>query len=79
MGGAAARRLLATGHDVVVWNRSPERTEPLVAAGAAAAESPADAVRRADALLTFLAHPDALRAVTDGPDGLAAGVGGDTT
>jgi len=79
MGGAAARRLLATGHDVVAWNRSPERAEPLLATGAAAAESPADAARRAQVVLTFLAHPDALREVTGGPDGLAAGVGDDTT
>jgi 3-hydroxyisobutyrate dehydrogenase-like beta-hydroxyacid dehydrogenase len=50
-----------------------------VAAGAAVAESPADAARRADVVLTFLADPEALRAVTDGPDGLAAGVGDDTT
>jgi 3-hydroxyisobutyrate dehydrogenase/2-hydroxy-3-oxopropionate reductase len=79
MGGSVARRLLDTGHDVVVWNRSPEKAELLVTAGAIRADTPAEAARSADAVLTFLADPEALAAVTDGPDGLAAGVDGDTT
>lgn len=79
MGSRIARRLLDVGHEVVVWNRTPSRAEPLVAAGAASAASAADAARRAEAVLTVLADPDALEAVTEGPDGIAAGAGGDTT
>jgi 3-hydroxyisobutyrate dehydrogenase-like beta-hydroxyacid dehydrogenase len=44
MGREMARRLVEAGHDVVVWNRSPEPMAPLVAAGASAAASPADAL-----------------------------------
>lgn len=44
MGAAMARRLVDAGHEVVVWNRSPEAMEPLVAAGAVAGDSAADAL-----------------------------------
>jgi 3-hydroxyisobutyrate dehydrogenase/2-hydroxy-3-oxopropionate reductase len=79
MGSRIARRLLDVGHEVVVWNRTPSRAEPLVAAGAASAASAADAARRAEAVVTVVADPDALEGVTAGPDGIAAGAGGDTT
>jgi 3-hydroxyisobutyrate dehydrogenase-like beta-hydroxyacid dehydrogenase len=44
MGREMARRLVDAGHDVVVWNRSPEPVAELVAAGARAAASPSDAL-----------------------------------
>lgn len=76
MGGALARRLLSTDHEVVVWNRTPEKAEPLVTAGAEAAASPAEAAAHAETVLTMLADPAALGAVTAS---LAEGVGADTT
>ena len=39
MGSAMAARLVEAGHEVGVWNRSPEATEPLVASGARALAS----------------------------------------
>lgn len=79
MGSRVARRLLAAGHDVLVWNRTPARAEDLAEAGATVATSPAEAARNAEAVLTMLAGPAALRAVTEGAEGLAAGVGKGTT
>lgn len=79
MGGRIAHRLLDAGHAVTVWNRSPERTEPLVAAGAKAASTPAEATGSAEAVLTMLADPAALRDVTEGPDGVAAAASDRTT
>jgi len=79
MGGRFARRFLAAGHDVIVWNRTPEKTAHLVELGAAPAASPADAAQRAEAIVTIVSDPAALRAVTEGPDGLAAGADGSTT
>ena len=73
MGSRIARRLLDAGHSVVVWNRSPNRLEPLLARGAMAASTPRDAARRSQTLITMLADPEALRSVTEGPDGIAAG------
>lgn len=71
MGAPMARRLLAAGHDVTVWNRTSEKAEPLVAAGARRAATPADAAEGVGAALTMLADPDALEAVLFGPNGLA--------
>jgi 3-hydroxyisobutyrate dehydrogenase-like beta-hydroxyacid dehydrogenase len=79
MGSRIARRLLDVGHQVVVWNRTPSKAAPLVAAGAGPAASPADAARRAEALVTVLADPDALEAVTVGTEGISSGASSDTT
>lgn len=79
MGARIARRLLEDGYDIVVWNRTTERAAELVQLGAAPAASPADAARRAGAVLTMVSDPAALRAVTEGPSGVAAGVGASVT
>ena len=44
MGAALARALLQRGHRVVVWNRTPAKAEPLLAAGATRAGSPEEAL-----------------------------------
>jgi 3-hydroxyisobutyrate dehydrogenase-like beta-hydroxyacid dehydrogenase len=79
MGARIARRFLDAGHDVIVWNRTAARAERLLESGAAEAGSPADAARNAEAVVTMVSDPEALAAVTEGPDGIAAGVGGSTT
>jgi 3-hydroxyisobutyrate dehydrogenase/2-hydroxy-3-oxopropionate reductase len=76
MGSRIARRLLDAGHELTVWNRTRERAE---AFGAPVAETPADAAGRVDVVITMVADPEALRAVTEGPDGVAAGAGAGTT
>jgi 3-hydroxyisobutyrate dehydrogenase len=75
MGSRIAGRLLDAGHEVIVWNRSQERVAPLAGRGALAALTPAEAAGRADMLVTMVAGPPALRAVTEGPAGVAAGAG----
>ena len=79
MGRAIAGRLVATDHEVVVWNRSPGPVGELEEAGAAAATSPADAAGRADFVITMVSDPQALRDVTSGPDGLLSGAGSGTS
>ena len=79
MGGRIARRLLGAGHDVIVWNRTRARAAELEEAGASVAADPAEAARRADAVVTMVADPAALQAVTEGPSGVAAGLDGSTT
>lgn len=63
MGAPMARRLLAAGYPLTVWNRTPERAEPLRAQGARVAASPAEAVRAAEVVVTMLADPAAVHAV----------------
>jgi 3-hydroxyisobutyrate dehydrogenase/2-hydroxy-3-oxopropionate reductase len=79
MGARFAGRFLDAGHNVVVWNRTREKAEESVSRGASPAASPAEAARRAEAVVTMVADPAALRAVTEGPDGIAAGADASTT
>lgn len=65
MGAPMARHLLAQGHALTVWNRTPDKAEALAAAGATVAATPAGAVRDADLVVTMLADQAALRAVSD--------------
>jgi 3-hydroxyisobutyrate dehydrogenase len=67
MGAAMARNLLSNDMEVRAWNRSREKAEPLKEDGAEVVDSPADAARGADFLLTMLADADAIEdAVSDG-------------
>ena len=71
MGAPMVRRLLAAGHHVTVWNRSPDKAAPLLAAGAHAAATPAAAAQGADAVLLCVYDAAAVEAVVFGPHGLA--------
>lgn len=66
MGAAMARRLLQADHDVRVWNRTREKAEPLGDDGATVADSPEEAVRGADVVLTVLADADSVESVMRG-------------
>jgi 3-hydroxyisobutyrate dehydrogenase-like beta-hydroxyacid dehydrogenase len=55
MGSRLARRLVDAGLDVVVWNQSPDKARNLVAAGAAGAETPVEATRRSQTVITMVA------------------------
>ena len=58
MGFEMARRLIAAGFDLSVYDREPERCERLVELGARLAEGPADAVRDADVAITMVGGPE---------------------
>jgi 3-hydroxyisobutyrate dehydrogenase-like beta-hydroxyacid dehydrogenase len=70
MGSAMARRLCEAGHDVAVYNRTPEKAQALVDAGAKVVGSMAEAARHGDAVVTMLADDAALEAVAGQNDGL---------
>jgi 3-hydroxyisobutyrate dehydrogenase-like beta-hydroxyacid dehydrogenase len=72
MGSRIARRLLGAGHELTVWNRDPAKAEPLAAAGATVASSPAEAARGVEAVVTMVRDPAALAAVTESDDGVVA-------
>jgi 3-hydroxyisobutyrate dehydrogenase-like beta-hydroxyacid dehydrogenase len=74
MGSRLARRLLAGGHQVTGWNRTPDKARALVAAGLTLAKSPRAAAEGAEGVFTMVTDDDALRAVTLGPDGIVAGL-----
>jgi 3-hydroxyisobutyrate dehydrogenase len=72
MGSRVARRLLDAGHDLTVWNRTAAKAKTL---GVPVAATPAEAASRAEVVITLVADPPALRDVTEGPVGVAAGAG----
>ena len=63
LGAPMVERLLASGHDVVVWNRTRARAEALRDRGAAIADSAADAIRSAPCTLLMLTDHAAIEAV----------------
>ncbi|MGA7325411.1 MAG: NAD(P)-dependent oxidoreductase [Rhodomicrobium sp.] len=70
MGQAMAFRLLKAGHEVAVFNRTPEKLNALAAAGAKVAGSIAEAARFGDAVFTMLADDPALKDVAEQKGGL---------
>jgi 3-hydroxyisobutyrate dehydrogenase-like beta-hydroxyacid dehydrogenase len=82
MGQPMAKNLVRAGHTVTVWNRTRSKAEELAGEGARVAESPAEAGRGADIVLTMLADDAAVASAVLGEgdgsteplaDGLAAG------
>jgi 3-hydroxyisobutyrate dehydrogenase len=63
MGAAMARNLLKAGLRTTVWDRSPSATAPLVQAGADAKNSPTEAVRDADVVITMLPTAEVVNSV----------------
>jgi 3-hydroxyisobutyrate dehydrogenase len=63
MGAAMARSLIAAGLPTTVWDRSPSAVEPLAAAGAVAAATPAEAVRGNRLVITMLPTADVVSTV----------------
>ena len=77
MGAAIAARLIDVGHQVSVWNRSAEKTLPLIATGATAAKTPAELASASEIVVTSLTDAAAIDAVYHGASGLLGGdVGG---
>lgn len=77
MGAGMARNLLDRGHELVVWNRTASRTEPLIEAGARGAANPADVARQASIVMVCVADTPDVEAVVVGPDGILEGVSPD--
>ncbi len=58
-----ARNLASAGHDVRAWNRSRDKAQPLTHDGVTVADSPEEAVRGAQAVVTMLHDGEAVRQV----------------
>jgi 3-hydroxyisobutyrate dehydrogenase-like beta-hydroxyacid dehydrogenase len=72
MGVPMVHRLLRAGFAVRVWNRTSSKLEPLLAAGAVRAASPAEAAKGADVICLCLANASATEAVLFGEGGIAS-------
>lgn len=69
MGRPMGMNLLKAGHALTVWNRTRERAQELLAAGAKLAKTPREVAERSEVLLTMVSDPPALESVLWGPEG----------
>ncbi len=76
MGTPMSRRLLAAGLPLTVWNRTASKAHALAEHGARVADTPAEAVRGADVVITMLEHGGTVEAVLFdmGPDSAIHGL-----
>ena len=75
MGTELAKHLIANNdYEVRVWNRTLDKTTPLVDAGATAYPTAAEAVTGADVVITALFGPKTVRSVVIEPDLIPAGI-----
>ncbi len=73
MGNGMALNLLKAGHEVVVWNRTPSRMSAALAAGAQAAERPADVARQCGIIMVCVSDTPDVQQVVLGADGALEG------
>jgi 3-hydroxyisobutyrate dehydrogenase-like beta-hydroxyacid dehydrogenase len=69
MGRPMGMNLLKAGHQLTVWNRTPERAQELVKAGAILAKTPREVAAASEFLLTIVSDPPALDSVLWGHEG----------
>jgi len=75
LGSGVVERLLTQGFSVTVWNRTPEKAEPLVNLGATQALTPQQAVATSDVAITMVLDGPAVESLALGSTGIAASLG----
>jgi 3-hydroxyisobutyrate dehydrogenase-like beta-hydroxyacid dehydrogenase len=74
MGAGIAQRLLDAGYEVVGWNRTREKAQPLLDAGLGWADTPRELAAQVDVLFTMLTDTAAIEATAGGDDGVLSGL-----
>jgi|SRR5271156_1690 len=74
MGGNMVARLLEKGHTVTGYNRTRSKAQWLIDKGLKFAESPKAVALASDVIFTMVTNAAGLAVVTDGPEGLLAGI-----
>ncbi len=76
MGFGMARNVARAGIELLAWNRSREKAQPLAEDGARVCDTAAEAVAGAQVIVTMLSDADAVLATMGGGDALDGGAGG---
>lgn len=74
MGKGMSANLLKAGFDVVVWNRTKSKTDPLVEQGATVANSPSEVATQCDVIITCVSDTPDVEAVILGENGIIHGI-----
>jgi len=77
MGTGIVPRLIAAGHDVTGWNRSPGKSDELIDIGMAWGETPAAVAATSEITFSCVTDAAAIRAVALGDGGIIEGIGED--
>jgi len=72
MGGAMAANILRAGYPLMVYNRTPEKCEPLAQLGAGVASTPLHLAQATDIIIATVTGPEALSHLLWGPEGAAS-------
>ncbi|MEW6657442.1 MAG: NAD(P)-dependent oxidoreductase [Thermodesulfobacteriota bacterium] len=72
MGGAMAANILRAGYPLMVYNRTPEKCEPLAQQGAGVASTPAHLAQATGVIIAMVTGPEALNDLLWGPEGAAS-------
>lgn len=75
MGSHMVARLLDKGHEVTGYNRTRSKAQWLIDRGMKLGDSPRAVSAASEFTLSMVAHSEALKSVTEGPDGILAGLG----
>ena len=74
MGTGIARNIQGAGFPLTVYNRTKEKMQPFIAAGATAARSPREAAAAAEIVVTSLMDDNSVLETVTGEDGILAGM-----
>jgi 3-hydroxyisobutyrate dehydrogenase-like beta-hydroxyacid dehydrogenase len=74
MGGRLAQRFMDHGHTVTGYNRTKSKAQDLIDAGMKWADSPREVTEQSDIVFSMVTNTKAVEAVTQGPDGIIAGL-----
>lgn len=75
MGSRMVKRLLDAGYTVTGYNRTKSKAQWLLDLGMRWGDTPRAVAESSDVIFTMVTDTSALRAVTEGPDGILAGLG----
>ncbi|MBP1931223.1 NAD(P)-dependent oxidoreductase [Ammoniphilus resinae] len=73
MGAPMASHLLKADYEIIVYNRTKEKADELIAKGAVFANSPADVARQSEVVFTMLTADSAVEQVVLGANGILEG------
>lgn len=75
MGSRMVKRLLEAGYEVMGWNRTRSKGDWLVEMGMTFGDSPRHVAESSDITISMVTNTAAVRAITQGDDGIIAGLG----
>ncbi len=73
MGRSMCGHLIEAGYRATIFNRSPEKAQPLIDRGAVWADSPLEVAQRSDVVFTIVGFPQDVESVILGSQGVLAG------